>query len=81
MSEYGFSLTNIFPHKDKIPEKTGEQKPVLWYILRCAKQCELRTSGYLVLYKKLCLYNDLHEISIRYNSPEREKVPEISLFH
>ena len=31
MSEYGFSLTRIFPYNDKIVENAEERKPVLWH--------------------------------------------------
>ena len=40
MPEYGFSLTRIFPHKDRIEdsvslqENTSQRQPVFWYILR-----------------------------------------------
>ena len=40
MAEFGFSLTRIFPYKDRIldsvflREYTGQRKPVFWYILR-----------------------------------------------
>ena len=40
MSEYGFSLTRIFPYKDRIEdfvlirENAGQKKLVFWYILR-----------------------------------------------
>ena len=40
MPEYGFSLTRIFPYKDRIyyalRENTGQRKPVCWYTLRSA---------------------------------------------
>ena len=40
MPEYGFSLTRIFPYKERfvdsvlVPENTGQRKPVFWHILR-----------------------------------------------
>ena len=40
MPEHGFSLTRVFPHKDKIInsdlilENTGHIKPAYWQILR-----------------------------------------------
>ena len=42
MREYGFSLTGIFLHKDRIydsaliRENAGQRKPVFLHILRCA---------------------------------------------
>ena len=42
MQEHGFSLTRIFPYKDRIKdsvlirEYTGQRKPIFWDILRNA---------------------------------------------
>ena len=55
-----------------IRECTGQRKPT-WYILRCGRQVKLRAWGYSVLYKKLSLYNDLHGISLSYNSTEKNE--------
>ena len=38
MSEYGYSLTRIFPYKDRIVrQKKGQRKPVFWHILRSVR--------------------------------------------
>lgn len=50
MREYGFSLTCIFPHEDKIVE--GQTKPLFWQILCSVALTENRTSQQLwLLYK------------------------------
>ena len=50
MPEYRFSLTRIFPYKDKIydyvliREDTGQRKPVFWNIL-CSENLTLRNTS------------------------------------
>lgn len=87
MSEHRFALTYIFLRKDRIYDirntgMYGSAKTHEWCILRCGRQFKLRAWGYSVLYKKLSLYNDLHEISLSYSSTEKYEIPEtFRLFH
>ena len=73
VSEYGFSLTRTFPHKDRIKdfdlirENTSETEPVFWRIIRSERFntlfCELVNSD-ITIHLSTYSYNALFEQTI-----------------